>query len=257
MDNATYEVIPYVWGDPKQTPQILCNRGLLNVTVSLHGALQWLRRLPMPGGRVLWADAICIDQSNIDERNAQVTMMGSIYKRATGVHVWLGEDTNGDAQPAFEMIEKINDYYAQCYRLVNGYACYESPDAPPSDESLFDILQWKHLHALVRRPWFSRMWTLQEVGLAQTADAYWGQWSIKFSHIVEAFNLIDRNACFTQLLSVFGNFLAKVVIAWGGNRCTSNIERTWKRECSLLRFYSRHPANQERRRFINVLVTGN
>ncbi|KAI4179181.1 MAG: hypothetical protein L6R41_007995, partial [Letrouitia leprolyta] len=74
---------------------------LVEITVSLHGALKNLQR---PEPRSLWADAICIDQSNIAERSSQVTMMGAIYERALSVQIWLGEDVDGDAQPAFESL---------------------------------------------------------------------------------------------------------------------------------------------------------
>ena len=48
---------------------------------------QWGRRLHV------WADAICIDQSNNEEKASQVTLMSEIYKRANKVMVYLGEDT--------------------------------------------------------------------------------------------------------------------------------------------------------------------
>ena len=44
------------------------------------------------GYLAIWADAICIDQSNLQERAQQVQMMGSIYRAARKVCAWLGED---------------------------------------------------------------------------------------------------------------------------------------------------------------------
>ncbi|KAH8634294.1 hypothetical protein IG631_09694 [Alternaria alternata] len=41
----------------------------------------------------LWIDAICIDQSRVEERNHQVAMMGKIYSLARKVLVWLGQST--------------------------------------------------------------------------------------------------------------------------------------------------------------------
>jgi len=41
---------------------------------------------------VLWADAICIDQQNIEERGTQVQLMGMIYWKADRVLVWLGQN---------------------------------------------------------------------------------------------------------------------------------------------------------------------
>ena len=43
--------------------------------------------------RVLWIDAICIDQSSMDERNQQVELMGDVYSKARRVILWLGEES--------------------------------------------------------------------------------------------------------------------------------------------------------------------
>ncbi|CAO1600175.1 hypothetical protein XANCAGTX0491_003878 [Xanthoria calcicola] len=157
LDGAIYEAISYVWGDPNHTRQILCNGRLLDVTVSLYGALQRLRRLPENGDRNLWADAICIDQSNTVERSSQVSMMASIYERATAVHVWLGEDVQGHAQSAFELIDEINVYHDDGSISDEESMSYQWPDQPPSDQSFLDPRRWKHLQALSRLPWFERL----------------------------------------------------------------------------------------------------
>jgi Heterokaryon incompatibility protein (HET) len=41
----------------------------------------------------IWIDALCIDQNNAAERQAQIELMGNIYSAATKVHIWLGENT--------------------------------------------------------------------------------------------------------------------------------------------------------------------
>lgn len=58
--------------------------------------------------RVVWADAICIDQTNKAERARQVTLMSEIYEQAQEVLVWLGNDDHGDAQVAVNSILEIN-----------------------------------------------------------------------------------------------------------------------------------------------------
>ena len=56
--------------------------------------------------RLVWIDAICIDQSSIPERNQQVTHMGEIYTKARRVAVWLGEESP-ETTVAFQYIEKV------------------------------------------------------------------------------------------------------------------------------------------------------
>ncbi|EON63562.1 hypothetical protein W97_02790 [Coniosporium apollinis CBS 100218] len=91
-----YEALSYVWGDPKVRKAIRVSNegkagqeGELQVTVNLYSALQHLRLRDRP--RMLWADAVCIDQSNVEERAQQVMIMGRIYALAKKVVVWLGE----------------------------------------------------------------------------------------------------------------------------------------------------------------------
>ena len=62
----SYEAISYAWGNPERTAEILCNDQVFGITASLSGALQRVRRADE--ARLLWADAICIDQNNLIER---------------------------------------------------------------------------------------------------------------------------------------------------------------------------------------------
>lgn len=62
---------------------------------NLWWALFYLRHAS--AARVLWVDAICIDQNQILERNAQVKQMGRVYSQAESVLVWLGRPDNESA----------------------------------------------------------------------------------------------------------------------------------------------------------------
>ena len=88
-ENVEYEALSYVWGDPNVTRPISCGSTQLNVTVNLFAALLAVRSCSYP--RLLWVDAICIDQKNIKERDQQVRIMGDIYSQAKQVLIWLGE----------------------------------------------------------------------------------------------------------------------------------------------------------------------
>jgi Heterokaryon incompatibility protein (HET) len=63
------------------------------VTANLEVALRHLRHKSVE--RILWIDAICIDQSNIEERNQQVPLMKAIYSNTEAVRAWLGDPTAG------------------------------------------------------------------------------------------------------------------------------------------------------------------
>jgi hypothetical protein len=89
----SYEAISYRWGDPSDTLIVLCDGKTMTINANLHAALLRLRHADVT--RVLWADAACIDQANVAEKNHQVNMMGRIYTQPTRVLIWLGE---GDAE---------------------------------------------------------------------------------------------------------------------------------------------------------------
>lgn len=85
-----YTAISYVWGDATDTTDIVVQNQWLRVTVSLECALRHLRDAKRKF--CVWADGVCIDQENIEERNQQVRQMGRIYSCATHTVMFLGTD---------------------------------------------------------------------------------------------------------------------------------------------------------------------
>lgn len=83
QESSHYEALSYVWGDPKETEEItICNQ-LYRARKTLARALRHLRK--QDETRILWVDAVCIDQENLEERNQQVKLMGQIYRQASSV----------------------------------------------------------------------------------------------------------------------------------------------------------------------------
>ena len=88
-DNAPpYEALSYVWGSPHRTESMECNGQNFPITESLDAALRHNRSSCSP--RLFWIDQICINQSDLDERRQQVTIMREIYADAKMVTAWLG-----------------------------------------------------------------------------------------------------------------------------------------------------------------------
>jgi hypothetical protein len=92
-DKPSYEAISYCWGDAEDTREVHCEGQLLHVTISLFTALRRLRK--QDGARVLWADAVCINQADVAEKNRQVQLMSRIYAQPSSILIWLGDDTSG------------------------------------------------------------------------------------------------------------------------------------------------------------------
>jgi hypothetical protein len=72
---------------------IACSRKEVKVTLNLEMALRHLRYAVGDKQRVLWADAICINQQDLEERSQQVLLMAKIFKHAEQAFIWLGEET--------------------------------------------------------------------------------------------------------------------------------------------------------------------
>lgn len=83
-----FDALSYVWGSREKTDRVFCDGRSISVTPNCALAMRHLRY--KQGSRVLWIDAICIDQNSLLERNHQVALMGEIYTAAHNVIIWLG-----------------------------------------------------------------------------------------------------------------------------------------------------------------------
>jgi hypothetical protein len=97
-----YHALSYVWGSKHATRPILLNGMMFPVTANLEGALRHLRELYREGRRdlVLWVDALCINQDDVEERTEQVQLMGHIYAHCEEVIAYLGDRLGGKASSA-------------------------------------------------------------------------------------------------------------------------------------------------------------
>ena len=111
-----YEALSYVWGHPKGDRPTLCEGHQLLITMNCEEALRELRFRVKT--RILWIDAICINQSDIPERNLQVAMMDSVYQQAAGVLVWLGP-TEGINRSGFNLYLQTTYLEYLLWRLNN------------------------------------------------------------------------------------------------------------------------------------------
>ena len=107
-DTSTdYETISYAWGDPTPSAKIMVNSMTLMFPQETQRALLRLRLPDKP--RILWIDAICINQADLIELGEQVTIMGDIYRRGIRNIVYLGEDDVGAALEAAKSLQMVYD----------------------------------------------------------------------------------------------------------------------------------------------------
>lgn len=168
-DKPLYEALSYTWGTPDFSNLISLDGKDFLVTKNLQAALRQIRH--QDEERVVWIDAICIDQTNIPERNEQVRQMRSIYQSASRVLVWLGPEA-GDSNIAMDFIAEMGRIYDPTMRLEDAN---NVPDFAISDTA------WKALSRLFRRPWYKRIWVLQEISASTNATVICGSRSLPWT----------------------------------------------------------------------------
>ena len=171
-DGDIYYAVSYAWGPPVLTHKLYSAEGFIQVTENLWEALRRYR--DEDETITLWVDAVCIDQTNIQERAQQVVLMRSIYSESKRVLIWLGLESPSD-RSAFEFIT----------RVINCF--YEStPDRDALSDKIIPILNNEYQDAvteLFAKSWFSRVWTFQEIICAAEAALTSGSLVIEFEDV--------------------------------------------------------------------------
>ena len=195
-DAPEYNALSYAWNGEKPSRLVWCNGMQLLITKSLRRALYML--VESGSSCPLWADAICINQSDADEKGVQVPMMGVIFGQAETVFAWLGPagphtDIAGGAVVALEEI--LKNLHGS---MRSSDAVLQSFGLPVKDDPI-----WKGLSDILRRPWFVRLWVVQEVALARSVVLCCGSNIISFNEFASLINLLKRRRL-TQLVEVDG-----------------------------------------------------
>jgi len=178
-----FDALSYVWGWAEVKEDVKVNGTRTYITMNLELALRRLRNTEKAG--LLWVDALCINQTDVEEKNKQVMRMKEIYSVSRKVFVWMGEEITDeadegkrvqDARVAITLLKEI-------YQIAKDTKMKTRPDPYQmftEDQPLFeepknlglpslDAPKWESLKVYLSRPWFSRVWIIQEVAAAKEA----------------------------------------------------------------------------------------
>jgi hypothetical protein len=170
-DCPPYKAVSYMWGPCSPTRIILLNGASFQVRENLWLFLLERSRTTESRDCLLWIDQICIYQSSSAERNHQVKMMGQIYRRAEAVLIWLGrEDYHGDRQALRNLPDSRN---------------LEHPSLLAVSDQCFRV--W----SLCWRPYWRRLWVIQEIVLGHNITVMCGKELIPWDNFV---NCLDGSS---------------------------------------------------------------
>lgn len=164
-EKPEYIALSYMWDQGERKRHLECQDTRIQVSENLWQFLrqyrarisekQYREKNPRKPLR-LWIDAISINQSNMNERSHQVSLMRDIYTSAESVIVWLGLAEGHD-----ELAFLLSRYP----RLLN------------TEEMLAALV------SLLNKPYWSRVWVVQEVVLARRVDMWCGEFQADFSAV--------------------------------------------------------------------------
>lgn len=205
--NLNYEALSYTWGNEAASSPISIQGRKMLIRKNLLGALQTLRR--SDALLALWVDAICINQDDIMERNHQVWQMKDIFSKARLVNVWLGDADDG-SDSGMDFIGSFGEALTRSHpthrirvgSTWNAEATGKGLVASStlSEEEFYDYYGHRILSLsagggnnapvqnaiqLLRRPWWKRMWTLQESVLGRHVTVHCGTKRITMSYFFE------------------------------------------------------------------------
>ncbi|KAK5734132.1 hypothetical protein LTR17_009115 [Elasticomyces elasticus] len=161
-ESVSYEAISYSWGSDKATELIIVNGLDCNINPSLASALRRFRYHTTT--RYLWADQLCVHQTDDAEKSAQVRNMFTIYRKAERVLVWLGEEDEGTAK-ALALYMRSEAIHTK-EEKEKGYV---TPVALKNAE------MQNALATICLAPWPRRVWVQQEVFAAHRLTVHHGR----------------------------------------------------------------------------------
>jgi Heterokaryon incompatibility protein (HET) len=207
-EQPEYEALSYAWDDKPNSRRISLDNQPFSICTTLESAFRRLRHSECL--RILWVDSLCINQEDVEERSAQVSLMRDIYTDSQRVLIWLGEheskggstsltpscepewgEIREDHLRILSFTQRVDSYHALpiairhfpeqdldlaafCFitQLSYGHHVHDMP--------LFkNVKYWRNvlgaLGQIMRKDWWTRIWVVQEAVLAPQATIIYGR----------------------------------------------------------------------------------
>ncbi|KAJ4295439.1 hypothetical protein N0V90_007451 [Kalmusia sp. IMI 367209] len=168
-----YEALSYTWGDNDVYNTIQINNKNFVTFRNAHNALFELRD-PF-AYRVIWIDAICINQRDLEEKRHQILLMKIIYENASRVIVWFSQP-RGNADLALGLLNELHVQLAEGTHNVQSMLDIHYPR--------LRLPEWIAIRDFLDHPWWSRIWTLQEAVVGREIVIQFGRHTIPWEKVL-------------------------------------------------------------------------
>ena len=168
-----FEALSYVVGETDQSCTATITNEFRTTDIHISRIMDTMLRQfrSRTEDKMLWIDAISIDQSHDKERSTQIQQMGQIFHAASNVCIWLGPTSEAErSDSAMDFIATILDLN----KLEKSIADSRSQQ------------QWLALATLMTRDWFRRRWLVQEMALARSATVHCGSRNVSWTDFANA-----------------------------------------------------------------------
>ncbi|KAF2749764.1 HET-domain-containing protein [Sporormia fimetaria CBS 119925] len=184
-----YEALSYVWGDATKEKLITIDGQPVRISRNLHQALRDLQLGHAP--RTIWADAVCINQTDLEERAHQVAQMHLIYSRASNVAIYLGPAWEGSDDAMYFWESLAQDEAVHFDSSLSPHVSIRGRDINSADVR-------RVLEVFFDTEWWKRVWTVQEFVLAETLTMQYGTYTLARGTLELAFHNFrkhERGCC--------------------------------------------------------------
>ena len=202
-DGYQYHALSYAWGsEEKEFRAIVVNKtgqeeGYILLTKNVRDALLDLRDAKELKSKVFWIDQICIDQHG-SEKNAQVALMGDIFRKAAGVITYLGPSSKDEEeQSGMRLLARLNAHFqdaydklSSCHLFSDAYELVNSGEINSLPQNLIhsdlqeDKESWSWLFRVCFGEWIQRLWIVQEQLLNRNIDMLRGCHILSWDSVV-------------------------------------------------------------------------
>lgn len=200
-EGIQYEAVSYTWGPDFKAATVNIDGKRLPITFNLNLILHDLRGSQID--RILWVDAICIDQGNDVEKGHQVQQMRDIYSSAERVLFCISRPTEltdllmnslGKLQEKLQKLDLHRNSIETCWEKAQLELADNHLSSVSEQIEALTLIQRQALGYILAQDWFKRVWIIQEVANARDALVYCGSKYVSATSFVMGTRLLGRTS---------------------------------------------------------------